>query len=222
MPDQEEIEPAHTPSAPHMIPQSRLKEESKAKRSAQRQYADALTKISEYEVEIEGLRKRASTVDTLTESHAAAAAEWALKEQAWNEERGIYKSGITDPDAIDVARLLHGKLDADTRPSLTEWLGGFSEDPTQAPKALRPYLAAPEPVAEAEPEKPAETTWQATQAAQPTKPATGRAPAPGQPASGGQWTAARIADLNAEAKRTGDFSKLKEAMPSIRSYLANR
>ncbi len=78
---------------------------------------------------------------------------WEGKAEAWEEERGIFRSGISDPEAVTVARAIHGALPAEGRPTLPAWLTGIVADPSKAPRALAPYLpsvgkagtVAPEP-----------------------------------------------------------------------------
>lgn len=90
--------------------------------------------------EIATLREQAGQVEALTgriqhleEQHQAAAA-------TWEEERGLMAAGLTDPEAIDVARLLHGRLPEEGRPTLGEWVGQLRESPDKAPRALAGYL----------------------------------------------------------------------------------
>jgi hypothetical protein len=101
-------------------------------------------RIKTLEKEAQGALEKAATADTLASQLKELQAERKKEQGAWEEERGLLRAGFTDPDAIDVARVLHGKLPEKDRPSLGDWLEGHRKAPDKAPKALTPWLAAQE------------------------------------------------------------------------------
>lgn len=93
---------------------------------------------------------------------AAFEAQLQEKEQSWNQERELLRSGVLDPEAQEVARLFYGKVQPDSegkKPSLSGWLAQRD----QLPKAVAAYLPqpqvqqsqAPAPQAGAAPQAPA-------------------------------------------------------------------
>lgn len=191
-----------------MIPESRLRQETRLKRQA-------LERVQQLEAELEAAAKKAATADTLArqiedqgKAHAAALAEWET-------ERAVWRVGLTDPDGIEVARLLHGKLPEKDRPSIGDWLGSLRDDPSKAPRALAAYLAPAEPPPAHDPppaaSKPA--GQQAQQQAARGKPA----PSSGPPATQQAYSAEQIRALREEAQRTGDYTRLRESIEGIRA-----
>lgn len=92
-------------------------------------------------------RKAAEAAGTAT----AKAAQLERELTGAREEATLARAGWTDPEAVELARLYHGKLPEESRPDLVGWLGQLRADPSKAPKALTPWLArtidAPTPVA---------------------------------------------------------------------------
>lgn len=56
--------------------------------------------------------------------------------EALRLEREIYSAGITDAEGIEYVQHAYGKLKADERPALSEWLGNRDA----LPRAVRAYL----------------------------------------------------------------------------------
>jgi len=155
---------------------------------APREDKSTKTRIAELEAQLEAFKATASKAEQQLE-------DMKLERAAW-------QAGVTDPEGIEVARLFHGKLPAKDRPSLGDWLGQLKADPSTAPRALAAYLAPAAPAAAPAPTgKPLPS---ANAGALPT------------PAASGQFDASAIRALRQEAQRTGDYSKLREAMPAIR------
>jgi hypothetical protein len=92
-------------------------------------------------------RKAAEAAGTAT----AKAAQLERELTGAREEATLARAGWTDPEAVELARLYHGKLPEESRPDLVGWLGQLRSDPGKAPRALTPWLArtndAPTPVA---------------------------------------------------------------------------
>ena len=193
-----------TEEGPAMVPSARLREETSAKRAA-------MARAAELESELAVLTKRAGTAETLAKQLEEAQAKHAAASSSWEAERAVYQLGITDPEAIEVARHLHGRLPESNRPPLADWLRAAKDDPSIAPKALTPYLVAPPaPPAPAAPPPPAAASSTATATAAQRPGAT--APA----AAATQLDAGQIRALYQEAVRTGDWSKWDAVRGSIR------
>jgi hypothetical protein len=117
------------------------------------------------EKRIEEMEKAARSADR---THNAALQ--ALREELTNSHTAalqMARLGL-DEDAAAVAELLHGRLPAEGRPALTDWLQAQRDDPATAHPLLRSYFG----------DKPAAT---ATPAAEPPKtapPAGAALPAP--------------------------------------------
>lgn len=101
---------------------------------------DLRSKIAELEGQVQANAEKLATTDTLAKRLKDVETEFASARGQWNEERSIFALGITDPDAIDVARVFHRKLPEENRPPLPDWLGGLVKDPSKAPTAMRGIL----------------------------------------------------------------------------------
>ena len=122
--------------------------------------------------------------------------------EALRVEREIAAAGITDAEGMEYVQHAYGKLAAEGRPPLSEWLAA----PDGLPKAVRAYLPASTPSA------PATTTTGAPAApvVPSPRPSTGTVPqAPSEPSS---WTAESIARLSPtefKANREAIFAALR-------------
>lgn len=128
--------------------------------------ADAATK---YQSQIEELKTMSKT-----------------EREALAVERQLLSAGITDAEALDYVTHAYGKLPAEGKPALSEWLGNRDA----LPKAVRAYLpeAAPATPTQAAPAPPPPPTVPAPKSSTATVPQ-----APSQPQS---WTAEAIARLS--------------------------
>ena len=101
-------------------------------------------------------------------------------------ERQLLAAGIADAEALDFVQHAYGKLPAEGKPPLSEWLGNRDA----LPKAVRAYLpeAAPAAPTQAAPAAPAAPSTPAPKSSTATVPQ-----APSQPQS---WTAEAIARLS--------------------------
>lgn len=161
---------------------------------APREDKSTKARIAELEAQLEQFKATATKAEQL-----------AQQLEDMKLERAAWQAGVTDPEGIEVARLFHGKLPAKDRPSLGDWLGQLKADPSTAPRALAAYLAPVTPAAAPAPTgKPLPS---ANAGALPT------------PAASGQFDASAIRAMRQEAQRTGDYSKLREAMPAIRESM---
>lgn len=176
---------------------ARLAQESKAKREARERNAELEKSVAEYE--------------KLKADHAALMKAAGEREAAWNEERAVLKSGITDDTGILIARTLHGRLPEKDREPFPDWLQKQKADPTKADKGLRPYLVHEEPA------KPAsgKGTTSTTTAAKDQIIAGGGARA----MRAEKHTPEEIRAIYEEAQRTNDWSAYKAARDSITSQV---
>lgn len=116
-------------------------------------------------------------------------------------ERQLLSAGITDAEALEYVQHAYGKLPAEGKPALSEWLGNRDA----LPKAVRAYLPEAQTVT-----TPAAPTQAAAPVAPAPKPSTATVPqAPSEPQS---WTAEAIARLSPSefrANREAIFAALK-------------
>lgn len=74
---------------------------------------------------------------------AAFEAQLQEKEQSWNQERELLRSGVLDPEAQEVARFFYSKVAPDSegkKPSISGWLANREA----LPKAVAAYLPQPQ------------------------------------------------------------------------------
>lgn len=90
------------------------------------------------------------------EAKAASKAE----REALRVEREIAAAGITDAEGIEYVQHAYGRLPADGKPALAEWLGNKDA----LPKAVRAYLPEAAPAAPATPAAPAPVAMPRTNA----------------------------------------------------------
>ena len=177
---------------------------------------EALARVAELEDQVRQLQGAAGTVEQLTSKLADVEGRLTAQASEWQAERALWQAGLTDPDGIEVARMFYARIEPDKRPPMGEWLQGLKADPDKAPRALAAYLggiadraAASSSAAAPEPQRPA-----------PPNPNRGAASSSAAAAAtAGGFDAATIKRLADEARRTGDYSKLREAMPAIRASL---
>ena len=112
-------------------------------------------KIDRHNTASEALERQ---IETLTKQGRSAernhkAALQALREELTNGHASalaMARLGLDD-DAAAVAELLHGRLPAENRPALVDWLQGQQSDPETAHPLLRTYFGSPAAPVEAAP-----------------------------------------------------------------------
>lgn len=187
-----------------MVPSARLREESGKKREALARVGELEAQLSEYEKKVATTDTLAKQIEELKKTHAATIGEWET-------ERAVWQAGITDPEAISVAKHLWSSQDEKARKPFPETLKTWKDKPEEAPRAFRAYLEPAQ--APAAPEKGKQA---------PAPRATGVAPSTGAPAASGQWTVEQIASLREEGQRTGNWDAYKKARSSILAGLSRR
>lgn len=187
------------PAEAAMVPSSRLREETAARTVAEATALAAKAELAQLENE----------------------------RSTWQTERAVMQRGITDPEGVAVATFLHSRLPAEGRPEIGAWLGGLKAE--TAPTGLAGYLrngAAPAPVvaAPAPAATPAATPATPVAASVTTQAGVSATPAatPGAAVTSSGYDAAQIKALTAEAKRTGDYTKLRAAIGDINKSVATR
>ena len=188
---------------------------------------EALSRVAELEDQIRDLQARAGTAEQLQAQIAEMQQGTAKMRDEYESERGLWRAGLTDPEGIEIARLLHGRLPAEGRPTLSDWLAGFASDASTAPRALAGYLpgssaSAAAPAAPASVPSSLSQPVSAAAAALPAPglPNTNRGTVPGASAPVQTFDAASIRAMREDAQRSGDYSRLREAMPAIKKSIA--
>lgn len=90
--------------------------------------------------QVEEIKKAASTHESAAGELVKIRSEYEAARASWDAERAVYAIGILEPEAIAVAKTLHGSLPDKDRPALSDWLRSLKEDPAKAPKALAAYF----------------------------------------------------------------------------------
>lgn len=198
--------------ATNTVPASKWREEA-----AQRK--KAVLRVNELEARLAELETKANTVDVLTAQVDELKGKIKSSTAAFEEERSLFQAGITDPEAISIARHVHSISPDASKTPFAAWLKNAKEKPEEAPRALRPYLTPEAPVAapEAAPAAPPASPGTGAKA---TPKATPAVPSTGAPATSGIWSAEQVRALREEGQRTGDFSRYKEARQGILKSIA--
>lgn len=130
-------------AGPAMIEREKFDRVVAAKRGLEQQ-------VAELRETNQALEERTSSVDALAAQLDEARA--AVQDAAGKFDR--YRSissavGSTDPDVIEAFEWQYGRMGADERPALPDWINGLKKSPGEAPAVLRPWLeskqATPEP-----------------------------------------------------------------------------
>jgi hypothetical protein len=131
--EQQAAEPVKRDRAGERI-QALVGELKAAKETIQLLQADAVTQ--ERDALAQQLQQQAAKLEALKQSHQAQAAEWQT-------QATMLRRGLTSDEGQAVALALYGRLPAEERPALAEWMDGWQAEGAQMPAALAPYLQAP-------------------------------------------------------------------------------
>ena len=177
-----------------MVPSSRLREESAAKR-------EALARVAALEAQVQGLEATASEVEPLREQLAAT-------QSARAEDRAVFASGFRDPDLV---RFEHRRIPEGDRPKLADWLTQIRDEPDRAPVSLRTVLEPPKDP----PPPPKDPPPMGAE-----RPSGSGAP-PG-PVATPEAAQARLVDLARDATRTGDWSEYNKERAGLLARISRR
>lgn len=152
-------------------------------------------RVAELAPQAEAATKYAAQLD---EAKAMSKAE----REALAVERQLLSAGITDAEALDYVTHAYGKLPAEGKPTLSEWLGNRDS----LPKAVRAYLpeAAPAAPTQAAPAAPATPTAPAPKSSTATVPQ-----APSQPHAWTEQAIARLSPAEFKANRDAIMATLR-------------
>ena len=94
-------------------------------------------RVAAMEAELAPYKELDSKYKELEARHTAAQSEW-------QSERALLRAGLSDPEAMDVAKLLFSRIPEADRPEggIESWLSEIKKDPSKGPKALQPFFAA--------------------------------------------------------------------------------
>jgi hypothetical protein len=220
-----------TADKPAMVPSARLRAESALKRAAQTEAKSATERATAAEARAKAAEDAAKAAQDLAKEWESKHADldkswsskatdlektWTAKEAAWLDERAMFANGITDPEAIDVARTMYNRLPVENRPPFPDQMKAWRDAPDGAPKALRAYfpdVASATAGGGAKAETKAETK---------AKAASGAAPA-GTPATGGnKYTPEQINAAVMRGQQTGDWSEYNAIRPHLLAQISGR
>lgn len=98
------------------------------------------SRISELEGQLQALSEKAATVDTLAGRVRSLESDLQSANSRYETFSAISGAGITDPEIVAAVEWSYGRLPAENRPALGDWLTGIKADPSKAPAVLRPHL----------------------------------------------------------------------------------
>lgn len=151
-------------------------------------------KVAELAPQAEAAGKYQSQLDEMKSTSKA-------EREALRIEREILSAGILDAEGVEYVQHAYSKLPADSRPTLTEWLGNREA----LPKAVRAYLAEAAPAATAAPA----AAPPAPSSPAPRPSASTVPQAPSEPQSWNAETIARLSPAEFKANRDAIFAALR-------------
>tara|TARA_R110000868_G_scaffold166936_1_gene401146 strand:- start:92 stop:643 length:552 start_codon:yes stop_codon:yes gene_type:complete len=110
-----------------------------------------VARVKELEGRVGELTPLAESAEKYRSQIEEVKASSKAEREALRVEREIAAAGITDAEGIEYVQHAYGRLPADGKPALAEWLGNRDG----LPKAVRAYLADAAPAAPATPAAPA-------------------------------------------------------------------
>lgn len=160
-------------------------------------------RVATLEAEVQSVTERAATADTLAKQLEELRASTKAQAAAWEEKFSLQGAGLTDPEDVDVARTLYGRMPAEGKPkTIADAVTAWRADPTTAPRALA-HVFGPATVPAA---------GAAGAAGKPVTPAPNATGAPGtRPAAGEPVTGAALKALRESAQASGDWTAFNAA-----------
>lgn len=110
-----------------------------AKRGLEEQVENLKAENSSLSEKIVGFDAMAGQLEELRAGKADAEGKF----ERWKTIGGAV--GSTEPDVIEAFEWQHGRLPAEDRPPLGDWIASLKEDPTAAPVVLRSFLGTAQP-----------------------------------------------------------------------------
>ena len=108
--------------------------------------SEAEARASEIQEQLKSFEGKQASVDVLTNQINELKTQLQQSNTRFNRYQSISKIGITDTDLIDVIEWQYDKAMKDTpakeQTSLSDWLDHHLENPTEAPRSIRPHLTA--------------------------------------------------------------------------------
>lgn len=165
-------------------------------------FAEVAQERAALKAQVATLTESAAKFEAAAKDAAEARAELDRLRSDYAERTALTKSGITDEDGQDVARLLYGRLPAEGKPkSIGEWVGALRAEGATVPKPLAPYLSATSA-------PPATTTTPAPKASAPSATA---------PPAAGAVTSQAIIDAYSRLRASPNDPAARAAVDAIRA-----
>jgi hypothetical protein len=164
-----------------------------------------VARVKELEAKVTELEPAAASADKWRAQFEEAKASSKAEREALRLEREIMSAGVTDAEGLEYVQHAYGKLPAENRPPIGEWLGNRDA----LPKAVRAYLSDAAPAPQSAPTLPSQS---APATISPPAPATSRATVPQAPTAPEAWSAEAIARLSPaefKANREAIFAALR-------------
>lgn len=93
-------------------------------------------RVTTLETEVQTAAERAATADTLAEQLRKVKDEHKAAASSWGEERALLAAGVVDAEDIDLVRFHHGRLPAEGRPTVADFVAGLKAEGAVVPKGL--------------------------------------------------------------------------------------
>jgi len=114
-------------------------EGTNADSGAEARIRQLIAEKKQMESQLAELREKASAAEKWQAKYEEAQGTYKAEREAAALERQILSAGVTDAEGIEYVQHAYGKLPADGRPPLAEWLANRDA----LPKAVRAYLSEP-------------------------------------------------------------------------------
>lgn len=167
-------------------------------------FAEVLSEKNHFKKQLEELNTKLQAHEGNATKLSKLEKDFEAAKTTWAEERAFIAAGITDAEAMEVARLFYARLETKPEGGIGAWLTEIKADPSKAPKALSAYLAS------------GEQTQQARAATTTTVRQTGR-----QQPAGEAVTAEAMRAAREKAMRTGDWTEFKTLDAAFKASMQN-
>jgi hypothetical protein len=103
-------------------------------------FAASRAEVRALKAEADGLRAKATAAEQAIRERDEARTALAAAQTEHADALSLLRAGISDDEGQAVARTIYGRLPAEGRPALGDWLSGLRVEGAQVPRALAPYL----------------------------------------------------------------------------------